>query len=959
MFNYSNYRMYFLGLVLLCYFPIDAQDVYPKALDAIKMLELEQAKQYMPTAIEELEKSEDWAKLVDLYKKMASLYGYNKDYQGMKTVLVAAQKLIKQHLENSCKYKRTTYLLYGEACYYHGDYHRAEGVLEEGLDCALSELKSREDTIIVADYYYNLGIVHAAKNNVDKALDYSLAALSHHEKLGNQQAISDIYHNLGFLYYGNKDYKKALKYILIGRDVRLNIEEGRDVYYINCNVQVAKTYRELGLIDSAFTYLSKNIDAHKTNQHKEPETYEGLAQLHLERGEFDEAEMYAERALTIRKSIYGEMHPLIAKTYALLAEINAAQGELKTGLDKIQAGIHVLDETYPIENLAAIPNSMKVLDNNILLTLITLKAKLHLQDKDIPKSYPQLEYALEIVDLLYNEFSEDGAKLQLFKTAIPVYEQTLQLALEQYEHSNQQEYLDQAFQLVEKSKALLLLEALKSDEVRSFGSVPDSLLQQEYQLNKELAQNKKKLFEVSKKREQSIVDSLQNNILQLERERTKLKTVFKEHYQQYFKLKYNEQQLSLTQIQEQLDESTMVIEYFWGDEALYVFSVCKTGMKYHIYKDVKALQGNVDNLRLALTDVNLILKASDVAYNLFTSNAHFLYTNLIEPVLVEGMDRLVIVPDGNLSHIPFEVLLATQAPILTDDKPNYAELDYLIKGHNIHYHYSTALLLRKWQRSKNKSKILAMASSYTVNEAELENIESDRELFIRSNLKDLPGAVAEVDMLQSTFYGDFLRAKESNETGFKDLASQNDYSVLHLAMHGVVDTKNPLYSSLIFTKTAENTEVDDILYAYELNLLQLKADLVVLSACETGYGKYERGEGVLSLGRGFMYAGIPSIAMTLWPLNDQASARLMTDFYNNLCADLSIDEAMQKAKIDYINGTKGRSAHPYFWASFITLGDYMPIEIARQGFWVNYGWYVGAAVLALLILIVGILKRKK
>jgi len=464
-----------LGLALLCYLPINAQDVYPKALDAIKMLELKQAEEYMPVAVEELKNSKNWVELVDLYNKMATLYGYNKDYQSMKKVLVTAQKVIKQNLESACKYKGETYLLYGEACYYHGDYHRAEGVLEEGLDCVLAQLKTREDTIAVADYYYNLGIVHAAKNNVDKALDYSLTALIHHEKLGNEQAVSDIYHNLGFLYYGNKDYKKSLKYILKGRDVRLGITEGREVYYINCNVQVANTYRELGLIDSAFTYLSKNIDAHKSNQHKEPETYEGLAQLYLERGEFEKATMYASRALGIRKSVYGKMHPLIAKTYALLAEINAAQGEIKAGLNNVQSGIHILDETYPIENLTAVPNSMKVLDNNVLLSLIMLKAKLYIQAQDIKTAYIHLTYALEIVDLLYNEFNEDGAKLQLFKTAIPIYEQTLELALKQYESSKEQEYLDQAFQLVEKSKALLLLEALKSDEVRSFGSVPDSL----------------------------------------------------------------------------------------------------------------------------------------------------------------------------------------------------------------------------------------------------------------------------------------------------------------------------------------------------------------------------------------------------------------------------------------------------------------------------------------------------
>ena len=105
----------------------------------------------------------------------------------------------------------------------------------------------------------------------------------------------------------------------------------------------------------------------------------------------------------------------------------------------------------------------------------------------------------------------------------------------------------------------------------------------------------------------------------------------------------------------------------------------------------------------------------------------------------------------------------------------------------------------------------------------------------------------------------------------------------------------------------------------------------VLSACETGYGKFRQGEGVISLARSFMYAGVPSLVVSLWQVNDNSTSRIMRSFYEYLSNGLTKDAALRQAKLDYIEIAKGVSAHPAFWLPFIQLGDNRPIEIGKKG----------------------------
>jgi CHAT domain-containing protein len=188
----------------------------------------------------------------------------------------------------------------------------------------------------------------------------------------------------------------------------------------------------------------------------------------------------------------------------------------------------------------------------------------------------------------------------------------------------------------------------------------------------------------------------------------------------------------------------------------------------------------------------------------------------------------------------------------------------------------------------------------------------------------LPGAIREVRFLQDHFSGEYLYKKAANEQAFKDAAPYFD--IIHLAMHGLVDNQNPQFSSLVLDKDSLSEE-DDILYAYEIQNLQLNPDLVVLSACETGVGKFQQGEGVLSIGRGFMYAGTSSLVMTLWGLNDYSGSEIIENYYQFLTKGMDKDEALKKAKLDYIQENSGLLSHPALWACYIQMGNTDPISI--------------------------------
>ncbi|MBN1781762.1 CHAT domain-containing protein [bacterium] len=225
-------------------------------------------------------------------------------------------------------------------------------------------------------------------------------------------------------------------------------------------------------------------------------------------------------------------------------------------------------------------------------------------------------------------------------------------------------------------------------------------------------------------------------------------------------------------------------------------------------------------------------------------------------------------------------------------------------------------------------------------------------LNLRSSLIRLPWAEAEVSNVADLYDGRAFIRESASESAFKTHAG--DARIIHLATHAVVDNGNPMESKLVFNADTANGE-DGFLNAYELYHLQLNADLAVLSACNTGYGKMLRGEGIMSLARGFMAAGCPSVIMSLWPVDDQATQELMTVFYRNLANGMDKDEALRRAKLDYIQHGDSLRTGPFFWAGMLHIGQ--PGPLPNHGHLKMLVMYVAAGLL--LTAVIFILRRKK
>jgi CHAT domain-containing protein len=192
----------------------------------------------------------------------------------------------------------------------------------------------------------------------------------------------------------------------------------------------------------------------------------------------------------------------------------------------------------------------------------------------------------------------------------------------------------------------------------------------------------------------------------------------------------------------------------------------------------------------------------------------------------------------------------------------------------------------------------------------------------KENLVELPGTESEVNEIAQLFASSNYTAATNLRTQANEAVVKNNniknYNLLHFATHGVVDENNPELSR-IYLQPSSDSE-DGNLFSGEIYNLQLNADLVTLSACQTGLGKISKGEGVIGLSRALVYAGAKNIIVSFWSVADQSTAKLMTDFYKELLSNKSTgySESLRKAKLNLIQSDQ--YAAPFYWAPFILIG---------------------------------------
>jgi CHAT domain-containing protein len=317
-------------------------------------------------------------------------------------------------------------------------------------------------------------------------------------------------------------------------------------------------------------------------------------------------------------------------------------------------------------------------------------------------------------------------------------------------------------------------------------------------------------------------------------------------------------------------------------------------------------------------------------YDSLTHTAYALYQNLFHPIenFLAGKD-IIVIPDEFLYFLPFGSLIKE---IPDSGIINFASLEYLVKHYAFGISYSASLWIRYAGLKRGEMEVLAFAP----------NTERMEDSTVHSNT--LPGSKEELKYLEEHLSGLFIKGKEVTKDTFISLVEDKE-ALLHIAGHANPGNKREGGYILMGEPGSEGENAR--LYEYEITTLDLKSDLVNLSACNTGTGVMSQGEGIFSIGRSFTQAGSPSVVFTLWDVNDERTHLIMQDFYGKLIKGEKLNHALRYSKLKYLNTSPSYLAHPYYWAGYQLAGNLSPY---KSGF--NFlSWAIpGVSVLSFFLL---------
>ena len=847
----------------------------------------------------------------------------------------------------------------GIVYYYKGDYRKALSYYQKVVD--IQQKAQVNNTEGIANTLNNIGMIHTLRGDYSLAIEYFEKSVAMKlELLGeNHPDVASPLNSLGVVYYYKKDFEKALYY----QNKVLVIKEG---HFDENHPFMVTSYNNLGLIHGntgeyalALEYFEKSLSIQKKTlgeKHSDISlTYRFIGDIHLNSGDYELALEGYQKALALRKQIFGNKHPEVAESYNDVAKIQLLKGDPEAALKNAQRALvsNVLDfqDSTGVSN----PGPGNYLKQNFLLTSLKLKAEafekislLGNNTEDLKRSVATFKLCDDLIGQISKNRLQHDDKITFGSISTRIYEKAVEACFSLYEKSSDGAMLRQAYYFSEKSKAGVLRQTLSDNSAKSFGLVPDSLLVFEKQLKMDRSYYQTKMLgSKSKGRDPAEVKDWENKLFDLNRSYDSLVLSFEKNYPEYYELKYRDDIIDINSMPGVLQgQSQAVVEYFLSDSTIFAFIITRDG--YHVSS--APLAPEFDSLILGLREgiAERGRKKTEQQYD-YATIAHQLYTQLfvpVKPYLSTKIDQITIIPHGALSFVPFGLLLS-KAP---DKGTNYKGLAYLLKEYEIGYAYSGTLWAKKYRPKKEwEYQFAGYAPSYQT--SLLANSKAlDTYGEYRDDLADLQFSSDEIQAAAGFFSGTTFVGEAATESLFKKEGGK--YQILHLAMHAIVDEDNPLQSKLIFTQNSDSVE-DGFLNAYELYNMDLDAELAVLSACNTGYGKLARGEGVMSLGRAFAYAGCPSILMSLWPAQDQATADIMTYFYEGLSAGHSKDKALREAKLKYLENTEDLFAHPFYWAGFVLQGDPRPIAV-KAGF--DYWWALLG--LALVLGVVGLWRSR-
>ncbi len=539
----------------------------------------------------------------------------------------------------------------------------------------------------------------------------------------------------------------------------------------------------------------------------------------------------------------------------------------------------------------------------------------------------EYENIVELLALVRKKYDTENLKLNISNRSRKFSESGIEVALELYRFAGNELYLNKAFELAERGKSTILLDALMSSLSKETALVPNQLIRKEKELKTEIAYYEG-LLKSTHEEALDDMDKWNIELFKLQESLLELEEAIQKRYPLSNEWEYLTESVDLSEIKETMSiENSIMINYFFGEHSIYIFGV----------NDKRCFVTSLPNSNLILDEIKG-LRASMVSTSVdnqpkkaflhFIKHGRELYKLLLDEILKTmfvKQDKLIILPDNYLWLFPFEVLLSRK-PIGQSVDYGTANLDYLLEDYRITYANSAGVYFQNRLNEITTVRYGGFAPNFR------------HQLKCSGNLLyPLKHNQKEVQIANDALSGEIFLDKAATKEHF--MQNYEKYSILHFATHTCLDVKSPQNSKIYFS--------DSTLSTNEIYHLKMNADMVVLSACETGIGKLEKGEGMMSLSRAFAYAGCPSLTMSLWAVSDQSTTQLMQYYYEFLNQAMNKSAALRAAKLKYIEEQDVSKQHPYYWAAFLHLGNDQSITEKKQS---SLLWWGLGLVLILFLL---------
>lgn len=884
------------------------------------------------------------AKVADNFTNIGTLYNDLGNLQMSIIYLDSAEMVQDSVLSPDAPEFALLYNNLGAVYTSKGDHRQALRYLEDGLDLYKKHLGDSHPE--VASIYVNIGLLLLDQGDVDKALTYFKKTYSIREKHFGLQSpfVAKACVYLGNTYLAKRYYEEAHDWLKKGVDIFSSLPASDPGDLADAKNDLGLYFEQVGNYREALRQYegALKINARKINRN-DPDvanSYARIGKVHLAKTEFETASSWFQKALDIRLQAYGETHADVAETYRLLAL--SCPDDVACSSEYIDLAFHSISylpgESEFDEALSPI-SLLKIFQaqSEILHGLFEFE-----QNEEFLLAADKVgKRSIELIEFIKTSLEQPGSRLALQDNFYLIYENAIDVKFKLESETGNQKYWNEAFKIAEQSNAILLMEALQSVDAERFAGIPEKMLELEHQLKVDLAYFEKLRFEEELKSgggDPKIIAKLNNRIFNIHNSYHDLLTYFRKNHKEYFEMKYAPEVVTVEKIQSELlrPDQTM-LSYFVGERNVFAFIISQNGFEVVRIRKEFPLEIWVEEFRSSIARFNPAVKELEYLNQKYANIGHELYQLLFEPVRDElKTESLVIIPGGMLGYLPFDALLATP----TEDYSDFDNHDYLIRHFQISYSYSASLLQQMMEGEHRSKPFVAFAPSYFGDTLNVSR-SNDPWQAVLGQLRFNEWEAREIHKLMG---GEIYLDGDATEEKFLERAS--DAGILHLATHGKSNDRHGEYSYLAFFQLQDSIE-NELLFVKNLYNLSIPASLVVLSACETGIGELQRGEGIVSLSRGFSYAGAASILTTMWNIDDQASANIMVDFYRKLKKGQTKDEALRNAKLTYLKNMAGSNrSHPLFWAAYVPVGDMSPLDGEGMPWW---GWaLIGLAGVAVL-----------